>query len=223
MKILFYTAIILTATCFISCDDVKRKPGTAYMPDMAYSRTHESYAQINDSTFTNDTSILRSSNKYFFNASPVVGSVRKGDSLSFDVPQDSGSDTANYAKSDALINPLGALSKADYNSIDRLYNINCGICHGTNLNGEGPLYKSGKLANQPANLSGSNAKYAVMTEGKMFYSITYGKNSMGGYASQLTKLQRWQVTKYIKMKQAETNAPKVDSTSTAMNVVKPSK
>lgn len=223
MKSVLFITTIATTIFITSCDSVKRKPGTVYMPDMAYSRTHESYAQINDSTFTNDTSLLRSSNKYFFNASPVVGSVRKGDSLSFDVPQDNGADTLNYSKSDALINPLGSLSKADYNSIDRLYNINCGICHATNLNGEGPLYKSGKLANQPANLSGTNAKYTNMTEGKMFYSITYGKNSMGGYASQLTKLQRWQVTKYIKMKQAENNAPKADSTSTASNNVKSGK
>jgi mono/diheme cytochrome c family protein len=213
MKIFFYIVTCATLTAMVySCSSVKREPGTVYMPDMAYSRTHESYAQINDSTFTNDTSALRSGNKYFFNASPVIGAIRRGDTVGFEIPQDKGLDTANYFASSKVTNPLGPLTKDEYQSIDRLYNINCGICHGTDLAGNGPLYKSGKLANQPANLTGTNAKYAVMTEGTMYYSITYGKNSMGGYASQLTKLQRWQITKYIKMKQAENLAPAKDTT-----------
>jgi hypothetical protein len=36
----------------------------------------------------------------------------------------------------------------------------------------------------------------------MFYSVTYGKNKMGSYASQLNTEQRWMVIDYIKAKQA---------------------
>jgi hypothetical protein len=36
----------------------------------------------------------------------------------------------------------------------------------------------------------------------MFYSVTYGKNKMGSYASQLNTRQRWMVIAYIKSKQA---------------------
>ena len=36
----------------------------------------------------------------------------------------------------------------------------------------------------------------------MFYSVTYGKNKMGSYASQLSTAQRWMVIAYIKSKQA---------------------
>jgi SNF family Na+-dependent transporter len=32
-----------------------------------------------------------------------------------------------------------------------------------------------------------------MPEGQMFYSMTYGKNLMGSYASQLTRDQRWAI------------------------------
>ena len=36
---------VLSATAvIISCSDVKRKPGSVYMPDMAYSRAYETYA-----------------------------------------------------------------------------------------------------------------------------------------------------------------------------------
>jgi hypothetical protein len=37
----------------------------------------------------------------------------------------------------------------------------------------------------------------------MFYSITFGKNLMGSYASQLSPKQRWQVIRYIKTKQGK--------------------
>ena len=40
-----------------------------------------------------------------------------------------------------------------------------------------------------------------MPEGQMFYSVTYGKNKMGSYASQLNTKQRWMVIAYIKSKQ----------------------
>ena len=41
-----------------------------------------------------------------------------------------------------------------------------------------------------------------MPEGTMFHSVTYGKNMMGSYASQLSTQQRWMVIAYIKSKQA---------------------
>lgn len=47
---------------------------------------------------------------------------------------------------------------------------------------------------------------SVMPDGQMFYSVAYGKNLMGSYASQLSRKQRWMVIKYIKNKQAATKA-----------------
>jgi len=40
-----------------------------------------------------------------------------------------------------------------------------------------------------------------MPDGQMFYSITFGKNAMGSYASQLSTKQRWMIIHYIKEKQ----------------------
>ena len=36
----------------------------------------------------------------------------------------------------------------------------------------------------------------------MFYSVTYGKNMMGSYASQITSKQRWMIIHFIKAQQA---------------------
>jgi hypothetical protein len=70
-----------------------------------------------------------------------------------------------------------------------------------------------------------DAKYEAMPDGQMFYSLTYGKNLMGSYASQLTAKQRWEVITYIKIKQgkvksAETPAATKDSTAAVVVAAK---
>ena len=81
----------------------------------------------------------------------------------------------------------------------RLYLVNCGICHGPKLDGQGPLFTSGVYPSAPRNFM--DALMKMMPEGQMFYSVTYGKNMMGSYASQLSTKQRWMVIAYIKSKQ----------------------
>lgn len=49
----------------------------------------------------------------------------------------------------------------------------------------------------------------------MFHSVTYGKNLMGSYASQLNTLQRWEVIAYIKMKQGGTATTTTSTTVVA--------
>jgi mono/diheme cytochrome c family protein len=96
-------------------------------------------------------------------------------------------------------NPLTSM---DTTEAERLYLINCGICHGPKLDGNGPLFKGGEgpFTAAPKNFVG-DAGMKAMPEGQMFYSATYGKNKMGSYASQLNTHQRWMVIAYIKSKQ----------------------
>ena len=63
----------------------------------------------------------------------------------------------------------------------------------------------GPFPAKPATLVG-DVKYESMPEGQMYYSVTYGKNKMGSYASQLDTRQRWMVIAYIKSKQAGAKA-----------------
>jgi hypothetical protein len=83
------------------------------------------------------------------------------------------------------------------------------------LDGNGPLYKGGDgpYPAKPATLVG-DVKYESMPEGQMYYSVTYGKNLMGSYASQLSKAQRWAVIKFIKSKQVKVGTPTIVSDST---------
>lgn len=192
MKKLSIIAIVIAGIVLVqSCSDVKRKPSRVYMPDMAYSVAVETYA---DHSRLADSGI-------FYNASPVPGTVRRGEgAYHYELLTDT---TGTYNTSSTLKNPLPAMEAADAKEAERLYLVNCGICHGAKLDGNGPLYKdgAGPYSAKPANLSGSDAKYVEMSEGTMFHSVTYGKNMMGSYASQVSPKQRWMIISYIKSKQ----------------------
>jgi len=178
------TAVL--ATGLISCDNTHRNPGRAYMPDMAYSVAVETYAS---------TDKLKDRGIYY-TALPVAGTIARGDMMSYTIKNDS----AGYAQSATVINPL-AKAAVDMKNAERLYLVNCGICHGPKLDGNGPLWKNGNgpFPAAPKNFMDNEVK--KLTEGTMFHSITYGKGQMGSYASQLNTRQRWEVITYIRSKQ----------------------
>jgi mono/diheme cytochrome c family protein len=176
----------------IGCSDVKRTPGKAYMPDMANSRAYETYS-VNPVFADGRTS-----------QGPVAGTVKRGDEYPVHIEMDNIGDTVNYYASRSLPNPVDSLDADQMKETERLYLINCGICHGAKLDGNGPLWKDGDgpFPAKPAALIG-DAKYESMPDGQMFYSITYWKNLMVGYASQITAKQRWEIITYIKSKQGK--------------------
>lgn len=194
MKKLSIITILTAAVVIVSCSDVKRTPGHVYMPDMAYSRAYETYA---------DHSNLAEKGINYTNM-PVPGTIARDEDMPFPYAKDTGADTTNYHASREVKSPIDSLSTTDAAEAERLYLINCGICHGPKLDGNGPLFNDGKgpYPAAPKNLVGDPV-VSVMPEGQIFYSVTYGKNKMGSYASQLSRKQRWMVIRYIKSKQIE--------------------
>ena len=207
--LLRYSVIILTLFN-TACNSVKRNPGKIYMPDMTYSRAYETSA----TTEAQKQEMLKHGIHY--NNTPVPGTIKRGEMFPFTLTKDAIGDSANYVASKQVQNPITTLDTAQATEAERLYLINCAICHGSKLDGNGPLYKGGDgpYPAKPATLVG-DTKYENMPAGQMFYSITYGKNLMGSYASQLDTKQRWMVIQYIKMKQAAAqgtaNTNKTDS------------
>lgn len=174
----------------ISCNNIRRSPGRVYMPDMSYSRAYESYASLEG--------LQQKGINY--KAMPVAGTFAREDSL-FVYPYQN--DSAGYVNSKNVINPLPPLDAKQFMEAARLYLVNCGICHGEKLDGNGPLYNggSGPFPAAPRNLV-KDPLVLAMAEGTIFHSITYGKNTMGSHASQLSTQQRWMIVHYIKEKQA---------------------
>lgn len=198
MKKIYIIAFFSGITAMVACSDVRRSPGHIYMPDMAYSRAYETYAARDSAVFSTDAN--RTDDKIFYNNLPVAGTIARGEDMPFDIPMDVVGDTVYYNASKAVVNPEPVLDSLQYIEAQRLYLINCGICHGAKLDGNGPLWKEG---NGPFPAAPKNLITLNMPDGQMFYSIAYGKNLMGSYASQLSRTQRWRIIHYIKGEQAK--------------------
>jgi mono/diheme cytochrome c family protein len=214
MKKLTIIACLFTGAVLIGCSDVRREPSNVYMPDMAYSRAYETYAERDTAVFTMDS--IRRGSKIFYNNLPVAGTIARGEEMMFTLTKDAPGDSTNYVASKQVKSPIDSLSPNAMAEAQRLYLVNCGICHGTQLDGNGPLYKggSGPFPAAPKNLVGDPV-VSVMPEGQMFYSVTYGKNLMGSYASQLSRRQRWEVIYYIRSEQQKTRAKAAAPATTA--------
>lgn len=186
--------IFIITLITISCNDLKRNPSRVYMPDMAYSRAIETYS---DKQYLKEKGIN-------YDAMPVKGTIARNELLPTLMNKDENGMTMNHDQSNKIINPITTLNENEKEEAERLYLINCAICHGTTLNGNGPLYKdgTGPFPAKPAQLVG-DIKYEQMSEGMMYYAVTYGKNLMGSYASQLSTKQRWMIIRYIKDKQTK--------------------
>ncbi len=191
--------------CFVSCGGAHgNDPGHAYMPDMYYSRAYEAYG-YNDVGGEYDSLRARGIS---YNGLTVPGAVARGDAMPTHITE------ADTAGAKSLQNPFanttsntGVMKEAE-----RVYLVNCGICHGTALDGNGPLWKGGDgpYPAAPRPLNGDYAK--ALTDGNIYHTITFGKGQMGSYASQVRPEQRWMVINYIRSKQGAT---KKDSTAMA--------
>jgi mono/diheme cytochrome c family protein len=201
MKKISIITICSALVVLASCNKVRRNPGRAYMPDMAYSRAYETYSSLEK--------LKQSYPTINYNAMPVNGTIARGDMLQI---YNIANDSAGYVQSASYTSPLKGDSVAiDMKEAERLYLINCGICHGAKLDGNGPLWKDGNgpYPAAPKNFLGDDMK--KLSDGTYFHSITYGKGQMGSYASQLNTMQRWMVIAYIRSKQG----PAAAATATA--------
>jgi mono/diheme cytochrome c family protein len=194
----------------MSCDsgNIRRTPGHVYAPDMTYSRAYDAY-----SANPNFADSLTS-------RPPVAGTIARGHQMPDHLKE---GDTTAYK----TFTTSARFNADELKEGGRLFNIYCAICHGPNLDGQGPLFASGKFASMPANFK--DAKYLHMPVGQMYAAVKYGKNMMGSYASQLDISQRWLVIAHIKKIQSENggdvfafgvNAPgKTDSAKAGSGVI----
>lgn len=179
------TLVIAGTTFFAACNSggIRRNPGRTYAPDMQYSQAYDAYTK-NPVTPNGLTSQL-----------PVPGTIARSQSLPNHLTE---ADTTGYK----ALNFPNKYSAAELDEGKRLFDIYCAICHGEALDGQGPLFKSGKFASMPANLV-SGDYYLNLAPGMIYHTIEYGKNMMGSYYSQLNEQQRWEVIAYIKKAQAD--------------------
>lgn len=172
-KIILFSSLVIIFACKRSPQDTGRE----FMPDMYHSQAYETYTE--NSVFT-DSMTARL---------PVKGTIPRGGYMPFhyeNTPEE-------YERAGKeLVNPIEKNEEV-FAEGKRLYTIYCAVCHGGKGEGNGTIVERGVYPPPP--------DYAVrlvgMSQGKMFHAITYGKNLMGGYASQLNEEERWKVIHYI--------------------------
>lgn len=205
------TLIVSMAVAFVGCKD-KRSPGTTYMPDMAYSRAYESYAERDSTVFTTDINDI--GHKIFYNNLPPAGTIKRGEVFPFSVVPDN---NRGIIDSNALINlsaqvknPLDPLTGKELEEAGRLFNINCAVCHGAKGEANGPV------APKVGGVKSIIASSPGFSDGRLFYVMTYGQNNMGSYASQLSREQRWRIVQYIRTLEPKSSAMAANTDSAAV-------
>ncbi len=179
MKSLFKIIVLVsTVVSFSSCKD-NLKPNYQYMPNMYQSVAYETYSESD--AFNSPSGLKGKEGQLVPN-----GAVKRG----FE-PYDIPNSTAGYDFAKAnLKSPLDS-TMVDAKKGQELFEIYCAICHGVAGNGKGKLVTQEKYLGVPS--------YAdrVITEGSIFHIVTYGINSMGSHANQLSQHERWLVASYV--------------------------
>lgn len=208
---LFLSGLAIIAMA--ACGDDPNDPGTEYAPDMYVSKGYEPYSQLQD-----QVRAVKDENgkEWLINKDgknmrlPVKGTIARGQ-MDYYFPYDNTND--GYEKAGVeLKNPLAA-SEENLAEGKRVYEINCTPCHGKDGKADGTIVNDNKYPPPP---SYDSDRIKGTSDGKMYYSITMGKNLMGSYASALTPTERWQVIHYIrKLSGGAAPAPVAATDSTA--------
>jgi len=174
MKAIYKIALLASVSAvFTSCFN-KSEPNYQYFPNMYESVAYETYTESDAFPNGKEGQI------------PAKGSIKRG-FTPYEYPNTNEGYTMAKANSKS---PLDS-TVVDLAKGEQLYTIYCAICHGDKGDGKGNLVKREKFLGVP------NYKDRDITEGSVFHVVTYGLNSMGSHANQLTQDERWQVAHYV--------------------------
>lgn len=162
----------------VSCKN-DLKPNYQYMPNMYEAVSYETYSE--SKAFNSPYGLKGKEGQL-----TPEGAIKRG-FVPYEYPD------TNEGYESAKVNSKSPLdsTQVDMVKAEELFNIYCAICHGTAGNGKGKLVTQEKFLGVP------NYKDRDITEGSIFHVVTYGKNSMGSHANQLSQDERWLVAKYV--------------------------
>lgn len=177
-KYIFQSFAVLSVFGLVGCQN-KSEPNYQFFPNMYHSAGYETYAE---SDAFNSKNALKDQTAQL----PVEGSIKRGY-----VPYEIPNTAEGLELSRSLTSPVDTLSVKELEKSKELYTIYCSVCHGEQGNGQGSLVKSEKFLGVPS------YKDRPVTKGSAFHVMTYGLNSMGSHASQLSQHERWLVADYV--------------------------
>ena len=160
-----------------SCTSDPNSPGIEYMPDMYRSPALEPNMMQEDE-YAKDSMVARL---------PAEGTIPRG-FMPFGIPESN----EGYTLSADLKNPL-PYSDETLNEGKVIYGKMCSHCHGKKGKGDGGVINNSDFPPPPA----YDGLLKDLPAGKIFYSITYGKNMMGSHSSQISQEDRWKLVFYV--------------------------
>jgi mono/diheme cytochrome c family protein len=166
-------ALLVVTVSLVSCKN-DLKPNYQYMPNMYESVAYETYAESNAFKGGRVSQV------------PPAGTIKRGFT-----PYDLPNTTEGYNASKLITtSPLDSTA-VDMKKAEELFTIYCAICHGAAGDGKGKLVQQEKFLGVPS------YKDRPVTKGSIFHVVTYGLNSMGSHANQLSANERWLVAEYV--------------------------
>lgn len=208
-------SVLLVGALTAACVSESNSPGLEYMPDMYRSAAVEAYvdyaevrgayseaaAQLVKEKFSfvppagtvpyNENSVTAQWMMPYRHGAPINADRTHG---LYGVDQDA----AGYEHAAFDSNPI-PFSEEVLEEGKVLYERFCIVCHGEEGAGNGTVPATGKYPAPPS----YKGPLKGLPEGQIFYSITYGKNAMGAYGSQLNKEERWKVAYYVQKLQGK--------------------
>lgn len=174
MKSLYkIVAVVGLSFMATSCFD-KAKPNYQFFPNMYEAVSYETYSEHNVFKGGVEAQI------------PAKGSIKRGF-----VPYEIPNTPEGYALAKATLkSPLDSTA-INQDKAKELYTVYCAICHGDKGDGKGNLVVKEKFLGVPS------YKDREITDGSIFHVVTYGLNSMGAHANQLSQEERWVVADYV--------------------------
>jgi len=174
MKSLYkIVAVVGLSFMATSCFD-KAKPNYQFFPNMYEAVSYETYSEHNVFKGGVEAQV------------PAKGSIKRGF-----VPYEIPNTPEGYALAKATLkSPLDSLS-INQDKAKELYTVYCAICHGDAGDGKCNLVVKEKFLGVPS------YKDREITEGSIYHVVTYGLNSMGSHANQLSQEERWIVADYV--------------------------
>lgn len=182
-----------------SCGGDPNSPGVEYMPDMYRSPAVEAYVDYGQDPYTRSEELTRDQRERPSARKPVAGTVpfsMDASKAQFNKPYPYPNTPEGYERAGVELKAPAEIPMTEAN-VEKgkvIYSKFCQHCHGEKGLGDGGVVKNGNYPPPPSYA----AALKDLPEGKIFHSLHWGKNvAMGSHASQLSKEERWLVTRYV--------------------------
>lgn len=200
MKIYSVFTVLVALLIVTSCTTDPQSPGVEYMPDMYRTPALEPYSGNSNYADSMEARL------------PAEGSIPRG-YLPYGIPNTN----EGYELAGATLKSPFSKSEEITAEGKEIYKKFCLHCHGKEGIGDGPTVTAGGHPPPPAY---DSQTLKNLPEGKMFHTITYGKNLMGPHASQLNTEERWKVIQYVQTLQGNDEvSEETESEETAEDII----